>query len=69
MTAKRRLLSKNEISEAGDLAIKIMAEAIAKGLPVGGVDIRGDGVTLLPKAESVSRGNAFDQWKAEDAGE
>lgn len=62
MTAKRRLLSKNEILEAGDLALAIIAKASEQGLAIGGVDIRADGVTILPHGEQA-KGGAFDAWK------
>lgn len=68
MTARRRLLSEKEILEAGDLAIRIMKDAVSQNLDVGGVAVRTDGVTLLPKGESP-KGNAFDKWKAQDGGE
>jgi hypothetical protein len=34
------------------------------GLPIGSVDIRGDGVTIHPPA--TTSGNAYDAWKAKD---
>ncbi|MEO1221606.1 MAG: hypothetical protein AAFY42_09710 [Pseudomonadota bacterium] len=63
MTARKRLPSEAEITTAGRLAIQIMKDAKAEGLSIGGVDIRADGVSLLPLGES-SKGNAFDGWKA-----
>lgn len=63
MTAKRRLLSKGEILEAGELALAIMARATEQGLAIGGVDIRADGVTIIPRGERA-KGNAFDDWEA-----
>ena len=64
MTARKRLPSSSEIEDAGRLAIQIMKDAAAQGLSIGGVDIRADGVTLLPKGESP-KGSAFDGWKAQ----
>lgn len=67
MTARKRLPSAAEIRAAGDLAIEIMGKAVDKGLDVGGVAVRADGVTLLPKGES-QLGDDFAEWKAQDAG-
>ena len=63
MTAKRRLLSNNEIRDAGDLALEIMSKALDRGLAIGGVDIRVDGVTIFPKTDLL-HGGRFDDWKA-----
>lgn len=44
--------------------LKLVAEA---GLPIGAVDIRADGVTIHPPQPQP--GNAFDNWKRENAGD
>lgn len=47
---------------------RVVTLAQALGLPIGAVDIRGDGVTIHPPQPvgPVSPGNAFDQWLQTD---
>lgn len=54
MTAKRRLVPESEIRATLDLLKDY-------GVEIGGVDIRADGVTIFPRAETP--GNAFDHWQ------
>lgn len=57
MTTRRRLVPETEIRKMLDLFRDY-------GLPIGSVDIRGDGVTIHPPA--TTSGNAYDAWKAKD---
>lgn len=57
MTTKRRLVPESEVRRVLDLFRDY-------GLPIGSVDIRGDGVTIHPPA--ATSGNAYDAWKAKD---
>ena len=57
MTARRRLVPESEVRRMLELFREY-------GLPVGAVDIRGDGVTIHPPTQTA--GNAYDAWKAQD---
>lgn len=57
MTRPRRLVPESEVQSM----IRLFR---ANGLPIGSVDIRGDGVTIHPPAQTP--GNAYDAWKAQD---
>ncbi|MGF7152476.1 hypothetical protein [Novosphingobium gossypii] len=57
MTTRRRLVPESEVRRMLDLFRDY-------GLPIGSVDIRGDGVTIHPPASTP--GNAYDAWKAKD---
>lgn len=59
MTAKRRLVPTAEVEQHIQLLRRL-------NVPIGAIDIRGDGVTIHPPAESQT-GNAYDRWKAKDA--
>jgi len=62
MTVKQRLVSDREIE-------RVFAVLKKHGVDVRerSIDIRGDGVTVYPPAESLAGGNAYDRWKAKDA--
>lgn len=57
MTNRRRLVPESEVRRMLELFREY-------GLPIGAVDIRGDGVTIHPPAQNS--GNAYDAWKAKD---
>ncbi|SFG09343.1 hypothetical protein SAMN05518801_10786 [Novosphingobium sp. CF614] len=57
MTTRRRLVPDSEVRRVIELFR-------SHGLPIGAVDIRADGVTIHPPAQSP--GNAYDAWKAQD---
>lgn len=59
MTARRRLVPTAEVEQHIILLRRL-------GVPIGVIDIRGDGVTIHPPAESQV-GSAYDRWKAKDA--
>lgn len=59
MTAKRRLVPTTEVERHITLFRKL-------GLPIGAVDIRADGVTVHPPAESGGGDSAYDRWKTQD---
>lgn len=58
MTAKRRLVPLTEVKEALDFLREY-------GVQIGAVDIRADGVTVYPPANTP--GTDYDRWKAKDA--
>jgi hypothetical protein len=60
MTAKRRLVPTAEVEQHIELLRRL-------NVPIGAIDIRGDGVTIHPPAESQGGGSAYDRWKAKDA--
>lgn len=57
MTARRVLPPQSEISKMLDLWRD-------RGLPIGAVDIRKDGITIHPPASKNA--TAYDTWKAQD---
>ena len=62
MTAKRRLVSRDEV--------KALAQTLRDlGCTLDGpIDIRADGVTFYPKGEAPpTPGNDFERWQAQDA--
>lgn len=58
MTARQRLVSPAEVEKHIELFKRL-------GIAIGTVDIRSDGVTIYPAANSP--GNAFDHWLSKDA--
>lgn len=56
MTAKRRLVPIAEVEQHIELLRRL-------GVQIGAVDIRADGVTVYPPANSP--GTAYDRWKAQ----
>jgi hypothetical protein len=60
VTARRRLVPIAEVEQHIQLLRRL-------NVPIGAIDIRGDGVTIHPPAESLQPGNAYDRWKAKDA--
>lgn len=58
MTARQRLVPNSEIE-------RVLKTLIKLGVQIGSVDIRSDGVTVHPPAESQG-GNEYDRWKAKD---
>lgn len=58
MTARQRLIPSSEI----DRVLKTLRNL---GVPIGAVDIRPDGVTVHPPAESRAE-SEYDRWKAKD---
>lgn len=58
MTARRRLVPDAELRRALDTLREY-------GLPIGAVDIRGDGVTIYPPNHKEPE-TPFDAWKAQD---
>ena len=59
MTAKSRLIPSREID-------RVITTLKALGVPIGPVDIRADGITVHPPAESPAGVSAYDRWKAKD---
>jgi hypothetical protein len=57
MTAKRRLVSTAEVEQHIELLRRL-------GVQIGAVDIRADGVTIYPPANTP--GTAYDRWKAQE---
>ena len=62
MTAKQRLVSDREIE-------RVFAVLKKHGVDVRdrSIDIRSDGVTVSPPADSPGGASAYDRWKAKDA--
>lgn len=58
MTARNRLPSDREIERVVNTLRRL-------GVEIGAVDIREDGVTVYPPAQTP--GTAYDRWKAKDA--
>jgi hypothetical protein len=58
MTTRRRLVPTAEVEQHIQLLQRLK-------VPIGAIDIRGDGVTIHPPAESQT-GSAYDRWKAKD---
>ena len=56
MTAKRRLVPTAEVEQHIELLRRL-------GVQIGAVDIRADGVTVYPPANTP--GNDYDRWKAQ----
>lgn len=56
--ARLKLVGNREIK-------RVIAAVRDAGLPIGAIDIRTDGVTIHPPAESAT-GNALDDWLRQD---
>ena len=58
MSARNRLVSNAELD-------RVLGKLRELGVQIGAVDIRADGVTVYPPAQTP--GNDFDRWQAQDA--